>query len=386
MEAMMNRSEMTQQENLGIIMNVLPEGWQGKAKELGALVRRRSIPSAEALFQILMIHFANGLSLRSAVTAADLGGVVKISDVALQYRLGKACSWLHWLTAGVVERWRMLDASMSAGPYRIRYVDGSVVREPGVTGSTWRLHYSISLPDLRCCDFKVTKTKMGETFKRYTVEPDDLLIGDRGYSTARGIEYVLDREGHVLVRLNHGGVSPYDYSNNPLDLLDHLRSLRLGDIGDWDVSLKCGKRFLKGRVCAMKKSLEATRRCQKQAREHGRKGGYPVSDRTLEFAGYTFIFTTTPRTTLSPQDVMNIYRGRWQIECVFKRLKSLIEISSLPKHSEDTSQAWLQGKLLVAAILEALIQMGESFFPWGYPIPQNQRKKQEFMEGRTAYA
>lgn len=29
---------------------------------------------------------------------------------------------------------------------RVRVVDGSVITEPGATGSTWRLHYSIRLP------------------------------------------------------------------------------------------------------------------------------------------------------------------------------------------------------------------------------------------------
>jgi ABC-type multidrug transport system ATPase subunit len=41
-------------------------------------------------------------------------------------------------------------------------VDGTMVSEPGYTGSQWRLHYSVSLPALNCDEVIVTTHYMDE--------------------------------------------------------------------------------------------------------------------------------------------------------------------------------------------------------------------------------
>ena len=63
---------------------------------------------------------------------------------------------------------------------------------------------------------------------------------------------------------------------------------------------------------------------------------------------------------------MELYRGRWQIELAFKRLKSLVQLGHLKKTDERAARAWLQGKLLVAFILDALLETTERISPWGY--------------------
>ena len=40
----------------------------------------------------------------------------------------------------------------------------------------------------------------------------------------------------------------------------------------------------------------------------------------------------------------------------------------LKKVDPQGAKAWLQGKLLVAILIEALISLAERFFPWGYPL------------------
>ncbi len=75
-------------------------------------------------------------------------------------------------------------------------------------------------------------------------------------------------------------------------------------------------------------------------------------------------------TTLMPptaEAIMEFYRRRWQVELAFKRLKSLLQLGHLKKVDKDGAKAWLQGKLLVACLIETLILTAERFSPWGYP-------------------
>jgi IS4 transposase len=44
-----------------------------------------------------------------------------------------------------------------------------------------------------------------------------------------------------------------------------------------------------------------------------------------------FVFTTLTD-EIAPQAVMELYRGRWQIELAFKPLKSLVQLGHLKKH------------------------------------------------------
>jgi hypothetical protein len=100
---------------------------------------------------------------------------------------------------------------------------------------------------------------------------------------------------------------------------------------------------------------------------------------------YTFVFTTLDR-SFAPATVLEIYRGRWQIELAFKRLKSIIALGHLRKTGLEGAKAWLHGKLLVAFLIEALIIAGERFFPWGYPIVQEPPAAPLYLERNIAHA
>ncbi|MHC4192232.1 MAG: transposase, partial [Planctomycetota bacterium] len=69
-------------------------------------------------------------------------------------------------------------------------------------------------------------------------------------------------------------------------------------------------------------------------------------------------------------DVLEWYRIRWQVELVFKRFKSIAQLGHLPKHSDDSSKAWLYGKLFVALLTEKLISHASSISPWGYILEE----------------
>jgi hypothetical protein len=93
-----------------------------------------------------------------------------------------------------------------------------------------------------------------------------------------------------------------------------------------------------------------------------------VQDSTLEAAGYIFVFTTLSAEQFPAARVLELYRGRWQVELAFTRLKAILATGHLKKTGPVGAEAWLQGKLLAAVISEALISLGERFPPWGYPL------------------
>jgi hypothetical protein len=377
---------LEQEDSWEVLMSFLPAGWQAKAKELGALLRCRGFDSAENLLRVLLIHLADGCSLRETAVRARHGEIVCVSDVALLKRLNASGEWFRWMAAEVMQRWIEKQPEAIFGQaFRIRLIDGSTIQEPGSTGSTWRLHYSIGLPSLRCDEVYVTTPQAGESFERFRVQPGDLFIGDRNFGRRADVKHVLEGGGQVLVRINLTNLPLCHKDGRRFGLLNRLKTLTRTRLGDWDVWVPYENTLIPGRVCALKKSREAAQKAQiKVLKENGRKGA-AVRPETLEAAAYIFVFTTLDR-SFAPATVLEIYRGRWQIELAFKRLKSIIALGHLRKTDLEGAKAWLHGKLLVALLIEAMMAAGERFFPWGYPIVQEPSTAPLSVERDIAHA
>ncbi len=359
---------LSQGDNWHVILSFLPDGWEEKARELGALQRCRKFANAESLLRTLLIHLADGCSLRETAVRAQYGEVASISDVALLKRLRASGEWLRWMAVQTMVNWIEKQPSAVFGSdFIIRIIDGTTVQEPGSTGSTWRIHYAICLPSLRCDEVYVTSPKVGESFKRFTAHQGDLFLGDRGFAHRTGIAHVVNGGGNVLVRINLTNPPLVGADGRPFPLLAQLRTLTGTKIGDWDVWVPHDNTLIPGRVCALKKNQPAAERARRKALADGSRKGQAVRPETIESTAYVFVFTTLDR-RIKASTILEMYRGRWQIEMVFKRLKSIIGLGHLKKTDLEAAKAWIHGKLLVAFLIEALIAAAERFFPWGYPL------------------
>lgn len=366
-------AEALKDEDFEVVRQFLPSGWEAAAKSMGALRRARGFASPERLLRVLMIHLVDGCSLRETAVRARQTGLASVSDVALLLRLKSASDWLCWMAQGVMRSWiaKQPEAIFGAGTV-VRILDGTTVQEPGARSSTWRIHYSVRLADLHCDEVHLTSTKSGETFKRFGIKAGELVIADGGYAHPSGIAQVIRAKAHVLVRTNLRALGLQDPSGTPFPLLAWLRTLAAGQCGGAAVMLPWDQAAIPGRVCAIRMSQAAAERARKRVRRDHQRKGRLLRPETLEAAGYVIVFTTVEARRLSAAKVLELYRGRWQVELAFKRLKSLLGLGHLKKTDPDAARAWLHGKLLAAFLIEALIEAGQHFSPWGYPTESSQ--------------
>jgi len=353
------------EEDWAVLMSLFPKGWDRQAKETGAMERQSGIKIPETLLRLFLLHVARGYSLRETAVRAKESGLATISDVGLLKRLRRSEDWLHWLCAQLVSE-NGVRMPQQKGQGTIRIVDGTIIKEPGKTGSQWRILYSMRLPDLRCDYFDLTATTgagTGESFARLPVAKHDLILGDAGYGTAAGIKWVVSNGGDVLVRINSQTLPLQQKRGGSFNLLSHLQTLKTaGAVGEWRVRLP--DTAIEGRVCALRKSEEAIQQAHRRIERRASKKQTKTKPETLEHAKYVTVFTTD-RTT--PADtILEWYRVRWQIELTFKRLKSLARLGHLPKYDDQSSRAWLYGKLFVALLTQKLVRIGRELSPWGY--------------------
>jgi hypothetical protein len=251
--------------------------------------------------------------------------------------------------------------------YDVQLVDATCISKPGSKGTDWRVHYSIALPSLQCRELLVTDESVGETLRNFKTGSMRVFIGDRGYSHKPGIAHVVKGGGHVIIRMNSQTL-PLTRNGKKFELLNHLKRLGAGVVREWGVEFDHDGQTIRGRVCAIKKSrIAADEARQSIIQSACKRQSYPNPD-TLTFAGYIFVFTTLDSNAINAVKVLELYRGRWQIELAFKRLKSLLELGALPKKDPPGAKAWIHGKLFAALLIETLIRNAESFSPWGYRI------------------
>ena len=376
-EEIQDEDELSINEGFGedweTIVRHLPQGWREQAFETGAMRRARGFRNPEALLRTLLIHLAEGCSLRETAARARQGGMGRVSDVAIMKRLQKAEEWLRWMACELTSSHRVAGVPERKAHLRIRVIDATTVSEPGSTGTDWRVHYALELKSLRCDFFEITDVNGGETYRRIPIKAGELILGDRAYATVKGISHVLDHGGQVLVRMRIKGLPLETPRGTRFNLLSRLRKLRVGELGEWPVRLVGAKgSLITGRVCAIRRSRTAAALAEKHLRRSSSGKGSPPQAPALEATRYVFVFTTVESRLLNTQEVLELYRARWQIEIGFKRLKSIMGLGHLPKQDERSCRAWLHGKLFVALLGEHLVNEARFFFPWGYRLPEEQ--------------
>jgi hypothetical protein len=351
----------------------LPEDLEGLLAESGALHRRRSVRSGEELIRLALAYSLLDYSLRSTAAWWASIGQPTMSDVAVLKRLKSATPFLE-LTLH-----QMLNRAV-AGPVlpkiglRIRLIDATTVAEPGSVGTDWRLHVGYDPVRGVIDSVEVTDKHGGEGLERAAASAGDLILGDRAYASSKKIRALLATGSHTLVRVGYQAVRMFDADGTQMDPLQmaserrptpgrpprvESRSVWLhGDDGP----------PIKVRLVIVRKSREAADRERARIRTEAKGKGKEPAKRTLAAAAYTFLLTTVPEGKLADEGVADLYRMRWQIELLFKRLKSLLVLDALRAKNPDLARTYLLGKLIGAVLAQVIADQCRAISPYGVPI------------------
>ena len=347
-----------------IVKQMLPADWEVSARQCGALRRCRNVDSAETLLRLILLHVAGGLSLRQTVVRAEAFGWTSLSDVALLKRLRASANWLEYLCSALwgAMKW---PPGLEVRGRAWRIVDATTIQEPAATGISWRVHYAVRLPTLVCDFIAVTGVRGGETLCRLPLRTGDVILADRGYSHRAGVAWVLSQGGHVIVRHQGANFPLLSRAGHAFELLKELRALSGHQPGSWAVAFEEAGHRWGVWLHAVRKSTAAAERAKEELR---RERAETLQPETLEWAEYVVVLTSLKPKELSGLQALGLYRGRWQIELVFKTLKGLLGIGDLAKYDPDSARAWMQAKLLTALLIERLEREARFFSPWGFPL------------------
>lgn len=333
------------------VRTLLPRDLEESARALNALVRCRNVPDAAALMRMVLAYAVSDLSLKDVAAWASSLELAEISGPGLFYRLREAEAWL----AHVLGQTLQSQANQISVKWPIRVVDATVINGPGPVAVQWRAHVLVDPATGGFRAVELTGDEGGEKLARHLLHAGEVILGDRAYATARGVHAAKAAGADVLVRLNPVTLRTCDDSRKRIHLKRYER--RVPKIGGVEFNILIPVPPAPTKSHKTWSSTNAIAWIPARA----------IAGRTRE-GGVIWVLTTVGKSELPTTTALQLYRFRWQIELLFKRLKSLLHLDTLPSRQGPTAKSWMLARLLAAALAQQLVQPAGPLSPWGYQL------------------
>lgn len=270
-------------------------------------------------------------------------------------RTRQADGWLLWMVQRQLVSGQAEDAFSVPTGFRgqIHLVDATHLRTWKRNGESRRLHCSYNLLEKRLEQVVLTDHHVGEGLKHFQGQPGDIFVGDRAYCRRQGLLDQLDAGVDVVTRL-HWSSTPLlqDDGTTPFDLSGWLKQREATGEGEINVVIQVRQRQRSMRLVALRLREAAAKRAQRKRKATARKNGRTSQALTIQVADWLLVLTSLPQEQWPAEQVLCLYRARWQIELLFKRIKQLVRLHRLRSENLQSNQAVLAAMLLGWILLE----------------------------------
>ena len=182
----------------------------------------------------------------------------------------------------------------------------------------------------------------------------DLALFDLGFFKLKALNHIDQRGGFYLCRLLTR-TNVYDPQTMDEVPLDKLLAKVDGDAYELNVVLggPWGERISCRLICLrVSNQLANKRRRELKARTRRRRKG--CTKKSLALCSWTLLITNAPAKRLPAKIAFDLYMLRWQIELLFKQLKSILQIHHSNTGREARLRCELYGKLIGAVLVHRI--------------------------------
>lgn len=332
------------------------------ARATKALQRRRKFADAPTLLRAVLLYAMLDWPLSQLALQLAGARMVDVSAVDLLQRLRHCTAWLGTLVHALVLPYRLARTTRAVF---VRLVDASVISRPGSTGTDYRIHLGWDLSAMRCTGVEVTDAHGGETLIRHPPQPEEITVADRGYGHRSGLGALLAAQGRVVVRFTAQNLPLLREDGPPLKLLAWLRRVSTVGPGESGVQVETPSGTYGLRLIARRLSREAAEKARRRLRANARKKGHTPDSMSLEAAGFVLLLSNLAPDQWSAEQILDLYRFRWQVELVFKRAKGILNWDHLRAKEAALAQTYLLGKVLGALLIERMSNpLGPTTVDW----------------------
>lgn len=183
----------------------------------------------------------------------------------------------------------------------------------------------------------------------------ELGLMDKGYFSLAALRTIAQRQAFFLTPLPRS-VQPWlaapDGAYQRLDVAEALRTATTATVEWSQVWLGAGGAAgVPVRLVAFRLSEESADRRRAALREAQRRQGRTPTAAALEWAGWQLLVTNAPAEQLPTAAMGYLYRVRWQIELVFRTVKSVLRLDQTEGKNSPRVRCELWARLLAALVV-----------------------------------
>lgn len=336
------------------VLSALPGDYEQQARTYRAFVRVRGVRCAGDLLRGLFAYVFCFGSLRQLGCWSALSGLAQISERAWGKRVRRARCWLLWLLKELLGDTQEVGLPILPTQWhgRILLVDSTSVRGRASEGY-WRLHTSYDLLQRQIAQVCFSDHHVAESLGQFAALPGDILVADRGYCKPPAIQRTLAAHIEIVVRLHWSHFPLYQQDGSRFDLLTWVATLPATPAEPTEhLVFLTPQSEMPMRLLAVRLSEAAAQRERARRRRKSQKNCSTLRPSTLLMADWLLIVTSLDAQIWPLEQVFQIYRARWQIELVFKRIKQLARFHRLASDHAETNEAVAAILLLGWALVE----------------------------------
>jgi hypothetical protein len=188
----------------------------------------------------------------------------------------------------------------------------------------------------------------------FDLQKGDLVVTDRANGLRTRLAFVLSKMADIIVRISPSKFPMEDEQGVSIAVLSWLKGLQASAGQRWSrpVWISCAHKRIQLRLLALRLSQEQQEKAERRTKRKASKNQQKVQPSTLYFSRWVLLVTTLPQEHWRDEQIVQLYRARWHIELLFKRIKQLLKQQSLRCKTVATAKATITLLLLGWALLE----------------------------------
>jgi len=188
------------------------------------------------------------------------------------------------------------------------------------------------------------------------LQAGDLALFDQGYFKLETLSKIANKGAFFLTRFLVKTTIREAETSTPMELEDALYRLP-GDRYQFQVVMggRNGTPEVKCRLICLRVSEQVANERRRRLLKEAKKKGRTPSNTHLALCDWTLLVTNVAETTLPAEMAWRLYSLRWQIELLFKQLKSVLAVHrSQTRKNVSRLKCEIYGKLILAVLVHRI--------------------------------
>jgi hypothetical protein len=234
--------------------------------------------------------------------------------------------------------------------------DSTTFKQVGKDGKELRAHTCYNLTKGKIEEVIVTDKHTAEGTSMFKVIPKCLYIADAGYGKGSKYYDIVSRGGNALFRFtpNLTKLCNDDNGKDAIDMVKKLKSRKnkRKKIIEFNCFIHVGNgKYTPVRVIASRLPDDKLLLARERKIRTSKKKQTQIKQSTLVYSGWVILMTNLG-TEHSAESLLHLYRSRWQIELLFKRIKQFFGVKRLKKATLKHSKVLVLTWMLIWALVE----------------------------------